>query len=138
VQLRRYVEAGGVLLIDSCGGSGEFDQALRPQIFSHSFSSTDPARIGLGHPLLSATGPGMETLSRARLRPFTIEMLGGTTGIALSELQAGRGHVIFSALDITSGLLNTNTWGILGYDPTYAQALMNNLVLWTLDGQKDD
>jgi hypothetical protein len=80
----------------------------------------------------------MDDLSRTRLRPFTRELLGGSAGVYLTELPAGRGHVVLAPLDVTSGLLNTNTWGILGFDPTYAQNLMKNLVLWTLDGQKDD
>ena len=45
--------------------------------------------------------------------------------------------MIFSPLDLTSGLLGTNTWGIIGYAPDYAQSLLQNIILWTLDGQKD-
>ena len=41
--------------------------------------------------------------------------------------------MIFSRLDLTSGLLGTTTWGILGYDPTYAQSFMKNLILWTIN-----
>ena len=29
--VRKYVEAGGVLLIDACGGSKEFDAAVVPE-----------------------------------------------------------------------------------------------------------
>ena len=43
---------------------------------------------------------------------------------------SGKGWVIFSRLDLTDGLLGTPQWGILGYDPAYAQALMKNVVLW--------
>ena len=69
---------------------------------------------------------------------FAVENLGGNSGIYLTELSAGRGHIILSPIDLTSGLLNTNTWGILGYDPAYSQSLLKNLILWTLDGQKDE
>ena len=53
--------------------------------------------------------------------------------------KAGKGHVIFTSLvTVTSGLLNTGTWGILGYEPTYSQNLLKNAIFWTLDGQKDN
>lgn len=135
--LRRYTEAGGMLLIDNCGGSGEFDQYLRPQLLSHGFSMADPMHVQMIHPMLNESGPGMVDLTRVRLRPFASELIGSNGGAALTELPVGTGHVILSPLDITSGLLNTNTWGILGYDPAYSQNLMSNLILWTLDGQKD-
>jgi hypothetical protein len=49
-------------------------------------------------------------------------------------LRAGRGAVICASLDMTSGLLGTNTWGIAGYRPQYAQNLLKNIVLWAVDG----
>jgi hypothetical protein len=36
--------------------------------------------------------------------------------------------VIFSPLDLTSGLLGTHTYGIVGYDPGYATAVVINLL----------
>jgi hypothetical protein len=44
---------------------------------------------------------------------------------------------VYSRLDLTSGLLDTHTLGILGYDPAYAQSLIKNIVFWTLDGQPE-
>jgi len=32
-------------------------------------------------------------------------------------------------LDVTTGLLGTNSWGILGYTLLYAQSLVKNLLL---------
>jgi hypothetical protein len=43
--------------------------------------------------------------------------------------------VIFSALDLSSGLLGTSTWGVLGYLPEYSEALVRNLVLTTAAAQ---
>ena len=37
---------------------------------------------------------------------------------------------MFSRLDVTTGLLGTESWGIVGYDPAYAQALVKNAILW--------
>ena len=41
----------------------------------------------------------------------------------------GKGRVIYTELDVTTGLLGTNTWGITGYSPAYAQGLLKNLIL---------
>ena len=41
-------------------------------------------------------------------------------------------------LDLTEGLLAANTWGILGFEPTYAQQLAKNLVLWSASGMKGE
>jgi hypothetical protein len=76
----------------------------------------------------------MEDLRRPRLRLYTTEIAGRSSS-TLEMLKAGSGAVIFSNLDVTSGLLGTQTWGIEGYDPSYAQSLMKNLIFWTIDGQ---
>jgi hypothetical protein len=49
----------------------------------------------------------------------------------LRVLDAGRGRVVISSLDLTSGLLGTNTWGIVGYDPTTCAQVMSNALLWS-------
>ena len=41
-------------------------------------------------------------------------------------MKLGKGRVIFTPLDVTSGLIGTNTWGILGYTPEYAEAMVTN------------
>ena len=56
-------------------------------------------------------------------------------GADLHVVAAGSGHFVLTTGDAVSGLLGTNTWGILGYEPKYAQALMKNLIFWTADGQ---
>jgi hypothetical protein len=78
----------------------------------------------------------MEDLSKRRLRGASAERLGRTGG-ALEILSSGKGHVVFSPIDVTSGLLGTDTAGIVGYEPHYAEALAKNLLFWTIDGQFD-
>jgi hypothetical protein len=60
----------------------------------------------------------------------------GTSG-RLDSFRFGKGAVIYNPLDIESGLLGTNTWGILGFEPAYASSLMKNIVLWSVSGMKD-
>ena len=133
--MKKYVEAGGVLLIDSCGGSDPFTQSMR-RALAVAFPDAKLVAVPPSHPLLNSVAPGMFDLSKRRLRLFVTEKMGAHFG-AFEMLHAGKGHVILSPLDITSGLLGTNTWGIWGWDPDYAQMFVQNLICWTLDGQKD-
>lgn len=134
--LRQYVAAGGVLLIDPAGGPGPFEVSFRDVLLPAAFPEARPELIAPTHPLLSTGPPGMQDLAVPKLRRMTIDALGSHAGRVM-ELRFGRGHVIFTPLDLTSGLLGTNTWGILGFAPDYAQALVQNVILWALDGQRD-
>jgi len=135
--VRAYVDAGGVLLIDTAGGTGPFAQGLQSALFYKVFSDRSSRLITPAHPLLTPTNKGMEDLYHPRLRLFAVDTLGARADFP-EELRSGRGHVIFTSLDLTTGLLGTQTWGILGYDPGYAQSLVKNAILWTWDGQRDE
>jgi hypothetical protein len=134
--VKNYVEHGGMLLIDLTGGAGQFDDSMRKNLLQGAFGDIRPTFLDATSPLLRAGPPGMKDLTQPRLRPFAIERLGANGG-AMELYKAGAGHILFTSLDITSGLLNTGTWGIIGYEPLYSQNLMKNAILWTLDGQKD-
>lgn len=135
--VRKYVESGGVLIVDLCGGTGPFDESVRTHLFAQAFPEALPRVMGANHPLLVAGPPGMLDISHPRLRPYTVELLGNGGGYP-SIFAAGKGHVIFTSFDLTCGLLGTNTWGILGYEPAYSEAFMRNLIFWTIDGQKEE
>ena len=129
--MKAYVDAGGVLLIDSTGGAGAFAQSAE-ELLRAAFPKRAPAPVADKHPLLAAGAAGMEDLSKRRIRETVIRRLGRTGG-ALQIVSSGKGHVIYSPLDLTSGLLGTDTAGILGYEPAYAQSLVKNVIFWTLD-----
>ena len=131
--LRAYVDAGGVVLIDACGGSAAFAESMRNAL-SQAFPEQRLARLSSRHPLLVPGPPGMEDLRRPRLRRFAVER-GATGNPELESFTSGKGAVFLSDLDVTSGLLGTETWGIAGYEPPYAQALVRNLVFWVMDGK---
>ena len=99
------------------------------------FTGVKLAPIHPDHPLLRR-GDNMDDLSHPRLRQYAVQALGAGGG-SIEILKAGAGHVLFTKLDVTSGLLNTSTWGIIGFTPSYSQSLMKNAILWTLAGQKD-
>ncbi|HEX2971065.1 MAG TPA: hypothetical protein VHP11_01960 [Tepidisphaeraceae bacterium] len=78
----------------------------------------------------------MEFLPRTQVRTIAEQKMGRSAG-TLRTLSFGKGRVVFSQLDITTGLLGTNTWGVVGYQSGYAQSLLKNLILWTVDGCPD-
>jgi hypothetical protein len=79
----------------------------------------------------------MEDLTRLVVRPY-VTTKSGAVNTNIELLQSGKGSVIFTRLDVTSGLLGTRTWGLLGYSPAYSQGLLKNIVLWASDGQPKD
>jgi hypothetical protein len=100
---------------------------------SSAFPETALRSVPRNHPLLNEGQPGMEDLGKPRLRPYVQERTAASG--ALRHLTSGKGAVIFSDLDVTSGLLGTETWGIFGYEPAYAQALVKNVLFWAVDGR---
>ena len=124
-----------MLLVDVTGGTGQFEQTAS-EFIRVTFPGAGPQRVQPDHPLLRAGNPGMEDLPKRRLRQNALIKYGANGG-PLTILSAGKGHIIYSPLDITSGLLGTDTGGILGYEAGYAQSLVKNILFWTLDGQKD-
>lgn len=136
---KAFVEAGGVLFIDQCGGTGEFHQSVLDTLLSKAFPNSTLAPLEPAeHPLFRGgwETSGMDDLTKPRLRQFTVP---GRVNEAAPILgfAAGKGHVIFTPIDVTSGLLGTRTWGIAGLHPDYASAFVKNLIFWTMDGQAD-
>jgi len=138
--VKAYVEAGGVLLVDQCGGTGNFDQGVTDGLLARAFPDVSPAPLDPAHhPLFRGSDPavGMDDLTKLKLRPFGTQRRVDEAKPVLG-FAAGKGHVIFTPLDVTSGLLATRTWGIAGIHPDYAGPFVQNLLLWTLDGQADN
>jgi hypothetical protein len=147
--LKAYVEAGGVVLVDNCGGSAAFAESLRTALKA-AFPAAPLRPMPPEHPLLDGMPHGMSVVSKPRLRIYAAEQLraeakaGPATQPTPSRrdgtfeyLAAGKGHVVFTTLDLTTGLVGANTWGVIGYEPSYAQAFVQNVIFWTIDGQHD-
>jgi hypothetical protein len=134
--IHKFVEAGGVLVIDPSGGSGEFYDSAK-QALLKAFPASRGQVLGRSHPLLSASGPGMDDLTAPLVRTYVKAKGFGASG-RLDGLRFGKGIVLSSSLDLGSGLLGSNTWGILGFEPAYASALMKNILLWSVSGMKGE
>jgi hypothetical protein len=128
--LRKFLDDGGTILIDACGGSGTFASAMEAWVPK---LAADKPNAALSP--IPPEDPLMKDLPPKALRLYALEQLRNDTP-RLKQMTLGKGRIVFSALDIRSGLLGTNTWGVLGYLPEYSEALMKNFVLMTSNRDK--
>jgi hypothetical protein len=129
--VQKYITDGGVLFIDSCGGSSAFADSVKKNLIEKLSTDMQPEEIGASHPLLNNTSQGMLDLTSPKLRLFDVDQYDADP-FRCSILHLGKGDLIFCDIDVTSGLLGTNTWGIKGYQADYAAGLMNNIILRTM------
>jgi hypothetical protein len=118
--IKSFLESGGTLLIDDCGGTGKFADAVRENWLTK-LSSDKPGVIPEDDAILKGLSP--------KYREGTQQRLG--TAYQPMSLKIGAGRVIFSPIDITTGLLGANTSGVLGYQPASALTFAKNFVLET-------
>ena len=133
--IRKFVEDGGVLMIDAAGGSKEFASSMQ-RMMTSAFPSAQLQPITHAPVLLSDQFDGMYDLNKPRLRSYAVEKGFSGDAATMQILSSGKGHVIFSPLDVSSGLLGTDTYGILGYSHDYSEKFVQNLLLWMLNGQR--
>lgn len=124
--LRAYVEAGGTVLIDVCGGgngaaNGNGFAASAADLLQRAFPGAALEPVPADHILLKGALPTFRPYAAGKVAP---------AATALYRLRHGQGQVLFTPLDITTGLLGTGTWGICGYDPDFCLDFMNNLLTW--------
>ncbi|MGB7157264.1 MAG: DUF4159 domain-containing protein [Tepidisphaeraceae bacterium] len=132
--IRAYVRGGGMLFLDPCGGSQELALALQRDVAQAAFPDVLPRDVTEKDRFVTGTGEGMDDISRPLARVYAVEVLENKIP-PMQVIGVGKGWIISSRLDVVSGLLGTSTWGIIGYDHTYAQSLMKNLILFACNGR---
>jgi hypothetical protein len=124
--LRDYVLKGGVLLIDACGGSRAFADSVRTGLLARAFPGTSPRLVGTSDPILGHDQAWMDEIEKVLTRGDTSQSRG------LQTITAGKGAVVFTDLDVSTGLLGTTTSGVSGYEPSVAEKLVHNLIVWAI------
>jgi hypothetical protein len=131
--LRGYVNGGGTLVIDSAGGSPVFNQWIQSELASI-FGDRASA-------LETPLKPDDEFIKALKLTPQDIAYRTFTRmSIPASELRdvrlrgmrigtGTRVGVIYSAEDLSAGLVGQPVDGIIGYQPDSASAIMARLLL---------
>jgi hypothetical protein len=130
--LKKFVDGGGTLLVDACGGGKSFAEAMKASL-GGLFPDGAIEPILADSPLYAGDAPDTVKITAVDWRKYTRIRDGAPAGDGPRLLGIKRGDrwaVIFSADDITSGLLGTTTWGVAGYAPPSAQDLARNIVLY--------
>src|SRR5271170_1593698 len=134
--LRDYLDHGGMIFADAAGGSLNFNDSflnLAQKLTPGTVLDSLPAHC----PIYTGNIPGGVNASTVEYRKFYVVHNGPRKTPELLGVQIkGRWAIVFSPDDITSGLLGTRTWGISGYGPQSAQALMRNIILYAVAHEK--
>lgn len=123
-RLRGYVESGGILLIDPCGGSKAFHDSLTP-LLAKIFPDAPRTPIAPEHAIFAGAADVIPNLNPLQPRPFV-----GRPDPKVESIAHGKGLVLIVNLDLTTALLNTNTWAVHGLTPTSAREFVRNVVLY--------
>jgi len=132
--IKRFVTAGGTLFIDAAGGdirnstpSNGFTRSAAMTLASV-FPEHMLAELKLDSPIYTVSA---KPITRVRWRrTTTLRLLNSHTPTLHAITLDGRPAVIFSDLDITTGLLGAPAADIYGYAPRSAFEIMRNIVLY--------
>ena len=129
LDLKKFVEAGGTVIIDAAGGSTEFAASVE-QMLTDTFGA-DAAQIQ--NPLPPDAPmyrlPG-RAVDRVQYRNFARTRISHLTMPQLRGIQInGRTAIIYSREDLSAGLVGEPVDGITGYTPASATELMTDIIL---------
>jgi len=129
--LKKYVEGGGTIFVDAAGGQAQFGQSA-VALLNDILPNQTLMPIDAGDALIKGTMPDGVDCSTIEYRKFAKlkNPRAGKSPELLGIKIGDRWAIIYSPQDVTSGLLGTNTWGIVGYDPASAEKIARNVVLY--------
>ncbi len=122
--MAKFVNGGGTLAIDSCGGGLEFAASADAELaamFPNGFEQLKQP-LKFDHALYKTLGMPADEIA---YRPFSTRLLGNLKGPRLRGIEiGGRLAVIQSNEDLSVGLVGQHVDGIVGYTPRCASAIM--------------
>ncbi len=125
--LRKYIDAGGTLIIDAAGGSNAFSASVE-KVIAKILPEGRYGPIVPGHSLYTRDGFVIKKISYRKA--FSGSVASSRKPRLRGVLYKGRLAIIFSRDDLTAGLLGYPCWGLRGYEPESAFALMRNILLY--------
>jgi len=139
VDIKKFVEGGGTLIIDAAGGNGEFATAAEAELVAIFPGAKNTLKLlPISHPLYSAANK----IEEVEYRPFARKSLGNIHMPRLRGMEVNnRLAIIFSGEDLSVGLVGQPIDGIVGYVPQRLQQsekqvrmgasdLMTNILLY--------
>ena len=127
--LKRFLRDGGTLLADAANGATEFREALEAHV--DEALRVDAKRLPADSFIVSGEGiPDAVSLSAVGYTR-TARGHSGTEALPLRAYDVGRRlAVIYSPIDISGGLLGTQSYGRRGFDGEGSLRVMRNLLLY--------
>lgn len=127
--LKRYLDAGGQLVIDAAGGTVPFAVSAE-RTMSQLYPAGRLAPLPLDHPVYRAGKPGMQKLDLVGYRRKAVEAMRYINQPRLKGFTVdGRVVAILSSEDLSAGLAGYARDGIIGYTPASSTRLMTNILL---------
>ncbi|MBN2448281.1 MAG: DUF4159 domain-containing protein [Phycisphaerae bacterium] len=128
--LHKFLTGGGTLIADATGGSREFTESLEAVLTG--LFRKDPERLPENSALISGAGlPDGTSLKGTEYRRNARRESGGRDYPRLMVYKrASRLPVIYSPLDISTGLLGTDVYNCVGYEGESSMRIMRNLLLY--------
>jgi hypothetical protein len=125
-ELKTFVNNGGLLIVDSAGGTGAFSEAATKEL--EAIFGKDAAQLTNVLPADHAIYQGAKT--PIAYRPFARKTLQGQNNAPrLRGIESsGRVGVLFSTDDLSVGLVGQSVDGIIGYEPATATELMARVI----------
>lgn len=126
-EIKKFVEGGGLLLIDSAGGNAAFAESMEKELATI-FSAEALKLIPETDPLFK---PKKEPIN-IRYRPTAQKtMAGGLRAPRVKGIEInGKYGVLYSREDLTVGIVGHSVDGIIGYDPDTATDLAAAMVVY--------
>lgn len=125
----KFIEGGGVLLVDAAGGAAAFASSVESAL-NDLFPGTKLEPLPPEHPMLTDDKAKPLPID---YRPYARKVVGNLSGA--SRLQCltvnDRAAVIYSREDLSAGIMGGTTDGIIGYAPATAAQLVQRLILST-------
>jgi hypothetical protein len=132
--LKAYLDGGGLLFADAAGGSPEFTASCQ-DLLKQLYPNESLAPLPPDHPIYTGSMKDGAKIDEAEFRKYgNLFLKRRVSKPALEQIVVGgRTRVLFSQWDVCTGFLGTNTWGIVGYAPSTAEALGRNILLYSLN-----
>ncbi len=128
--LHAYTEAGGVLLLDACGGNSETAVAFETLIKSM-YPDAQISPLPLDHAIYRADNIGGENIEEVTYRRSVDRPQTKLPRLKKATTSDGKIFAIVSNEDLSAGLVAYQTSGPIGYTPQSATDLMRNVILWS-------